>query len=152
MKIEDALPRGITDVFALMGIAEEEIACAKEREGPKTEAGQRIQQAFEFLFPGRLIGLDSRVYRHHCRELLARVVNQQDLTLATVAECLELLSDASFTAPPKRDYAALFGRLFSDVMGQEMGVTDESYPGACDEILARMRVKHARGYRAKGNR
>lgn len=116
--LADLLPppagRAIADAFRRMSIAEEEICAAKARH---RRSASRLHTAFRYLCPpAALMGLDDRIYRAHCREILDRVAARADLKLGTAAEVIAALSQASLTAPPSRVelllYSELFDRLF----------------------------------------
>ena len=108
-------PIGFT--FRCMEIAEEAIHEAKQQ-SPLLSA--ELDAAFRSLCPTEpLRGLDEAVYRHHCHELLDRVVGAQDLSLGTAAECLGLLSRASLEAPPSRAAQLLYWDLFEQVLPEE---------------------------------
>lgn len=66
------------------------------------------------------------VYRSHVRELCARYVGGERLDLATDAELLVSLSEASLRAPLRRGPDGLFHQLFLRVMGPE------AYESACE--------------------
>jgi len=106
-----SLARTIRSTFDRVDIAEEEIAAAKRRFPLCASA---IHGAFALLCPTDLIrDLSDDVFRYHCKEILERVANGQDVRPGTTAELLGFLSNASQTAPPTRVSALLYQELFS---------------------------------------
>lgn len=103
--------------FLCMEIAEQEIAAAKQCH-PLLAA--QIHDAFRCLCPtDPLRGLDEAVYRHHCRELLERIVIGQDLSRGTAGECIAALSGASLASPPDRAAVLLYWSLFEQIFPYE---------------------------------
>jgi len=129
----------VQSTFRRMEIAEEEIAKAKS--GASPEAAARVHEAFKDLVPGpALQPLSDDVYRAHARELCHRARAGGDLSEPTEAECLAVLMATSGVAPLTADGAALAERLFHNVMlcevpGAVGPGAQESWPGACDELL-----------------
>ena len=131
-------PTGTIELaFRCMEIAEEEIAAAKCR---SPLLSFQLEATFRGLCPTEpLRGLDEAVYRHHCRELLDRVVAGEDLLQGTAGECLGLLSRASLDAPPTRAAELLYWKLFEQVLPHpaksirdEAGLlTADAYDEAC---------------------
>jgi len=137
------LPRGIGDIFRAMEWAEDEIAKAKQREPTHADA---IDGAFRYLAPGGLQAFAPQLYRHHCREIIGRVLLDLDLRPATNAEICAALCASSQVAPLDTDAAYLYRQLFVRIFGKDPaeGVTlNESYPGAANELCERMRTKGA---------
>ncbi len=151
-KLSDLLPKNCARVvdrtFDFMGVAEDEIAAAMK--GTKSlERKRRINGVFLALMPGPLIDLTEEVYRHHCRELIARAANEQDLYPGTTAEVLQMLEQTSLRSPLNRQGIALYERLFREVFGslpEGREPTPEPWEGATDEMLrdARRRLRKAR--------
>lgn len=76
--------------------------------------------------PSAMVPLDSRIYRAHVKELCERWLARKrdtDLNYLTGAEVLVAMRDASLAAPLTRTGAAIYARLFGDIM-----------PGACPEV------------------
>ncbi len=126
--------RAIADAFRRMSIAEEEICAAKARH--RRSAG-RLHTAFRYLCPpAALMGLDDRIYRAYCREILDRVAARENLKLGTAAEVIAALSRASLTAPPSRVELLLYSELFDRLFPTESTalLTDRwpSEPDACE--------------------
>jgi hypothetical protein len=117
-----------------MPIADEEIKAAIARGGNALW----LNRCWDLLLPGVFAEnhLAPDLYRDHCRELLARVAaGDHDLALGTRAEVIVVLSQTSLVAPPARDYAVLYSRLFEQVFpGRAPLIDGETHPGACDEI------------------
>ena len=131
----------VSFAFDRMGVAEEELKRAF-RTKKSEPAG-----AFSALFPHEAFaGKAERVYRSHARELCARMKLKQDRRPGTAAEVLLALSALSLVAPPSQQYAALYERLFAEVMGDAVNgePTREPWPKASDELLHQMRRKLAR--------
>jgi len=131
--------------FALMEIAEHEIASRRER----SRVPQKVNDAFGILEPGFLAEFQSdHLYRMHCRELISRVERDEDVRPGTAAECVAVLSRGSLDAPLDRDHAFVYERLFLSMFDPGKSPEGrESYPGAGDEIEARLRKKLARDRR-----
>lgn len=128
----------LSRVFALMGVAEEEMKAAMERH-PR-HAAAIDKQMFGALCPPPGMGaLDQRVFRSFARELLERFVAKTGpLSDGTRAEAMMALSEASLRAPLDRTHQALFERLFVEVMGYAVDnepPTVEPYPHAANEAL-----------------
>lgn len=108
---------------------------------------------FQYMMPTHgmhmLIG---EVYESHCKELLVRRSCNSDLRLATDAELLCILANASLVAPLSLDYATLMTVLYAKVMDEpdvstEPGDHGESYQGSVMELLEYMRRKHRENWR-----
>lgn len=97
--------------FEAMEWAEEEIAKACARH---PEEADRIWHVGLALFaPGRhKYLLLERVYRAHCRELLARVVAGEDTRPGTAAEVICVLRHASVISPLKSFATGLYMRMY----------------------------------------
>lgn len=123
-------------VLDAVQVAEEEIERASE-ECPKS--AKSIDAAFRKLQPTTVFQehpvMD--VYRHHCKELLRRVVGKEKLAPATRVEAMLGLAGMSLKAPLNRDATLLYSRLFEEVFPGRGEFPDdrESYPGACEELL-----------------
>ena len=130
----------IERTFALMRVAEEEIAEAKLRHPAWADA---LDGGFRALCPPEgMSGFDEKVYRAHVRELLGRVATPgfraDDVRLGTHAEAMLALSAGSLRHPLEAAHQALFEKLFAEVMGFSVdgGVpAREPFPGACDDVL-----------------
>lgn len=142
LPLEGGHARTISRTFDLMAIAEEEI----ERAGGR---GSKAWGAFGHLCPNELAGYSDDLYRHHCRELIARFVAGEKTEPGTTAECLATLSRTSLNAPLKGDPTNLMARLFRQVYGRDVDGHEgqeirESFPGALDEMEQEMRRKLSR--------
>lgn len=139
------LSNTIAHAFDLMRVAEEEIAAAKRRH---PRVARRLHVSFMLLVPGLLSSAPESLYRKHCVELLGRVKSGKDVTPGTDAELAFVLMQASLAAPPDRDhacaYARVFARLFPARRDIVEGLEHESHAGAVDEILNRLRVRVGR--------
>lgn len=82
----------------------------------------RVNDSWYLLKPERVpfIGLDLKVYRHHCRELLGRIVDGEDTRPGTLAECLIILHFNSLRHPLTEEYAYTTAWLFSQVFGDAL--------------------------------
>lgn len=136
-------------VFDFMGLAEEVIADMKN-EYPDRE--KEIHNAFKYLYPNRelFISITPVVYKHHCREIIERVLNKHPLNFGTSAEVLLVLHNMSFVHPLSQTYSFLIDRLFKEVMGLDAAsmikgdfdyILQEAYPGEADEIDTMLRRK-----------
>lgn len=127
--------------FRAMEIAEEEIAAARTRYPRRVH--RRIDAAFGLLWPTPLLrGKHDELYRHHVRELLARVVRDEDTAPGTRAEVLAAIMAAATASPLDHagQYLAeqLFAELYPDA---EVGARTvrEEYRGAYQETLTAAR-------------
>lgn len=130
-------------VFESIEIAEQETRKAQDA---WPERKDLLHGAFMLLKPpDAFSGKDSRLYRHHCAELLGRVAKKTSITPNTKAEIMLILSELSLVTPIGHDYAVLYGELFGEIMGQNIVGRDmvgtETYQGATAEILDELR-KH----------
>ena len=131
-------------IFRAMEIAEEEIAAARRRHPEKAAI---LWDCFMLLNrPPLFRNLHPAIYRHHCRELLERVVAGEDTRYATDAELLVALCRASLKAPLMDTAEVLYVRLFQRIFpDQDIEDADqwvrEPYPGAADQLATRMRCQ-----------
>lgn len=147
-KLLSSMTNSITAVFALMGVAEEEIARATRRYPRRKEALNRACKVL--LAPSQeMYEMDERVYRHHAAELLDRV-GRSDVAGAdagTTAEVLITLHLGSLKAPFARDPQVLFERLFQEILPGSLADQDwslkPSYPNADRECEAQLRRRLA---------
>ncbi|MGH8794028.1 MAG: hypothetical protein ACRDXX_15450 [Stackebrandtia sp.] len=103
---------GLTEIFALIDIAEEEITAARKRH---PNADDVLWHCFSLLNPASLRYGKLRtemVYRGHCRELLDRVAAGDDLQPGTAAEVCCLMVEASQVAPLASHLAGLYFRMW----------------------------------------
>lgn len=141
VKMLEFLPSVLTNTFRSMEIAEQEINKAKGRWPRKKDA---LHKSFRLLMPGPLSGVREEVYRHHCQEILERVVKDEDTTLATKAEMMVAISEFTLKIPINSTMAALYERLFLEVIPRaklEGEPTREPYKGAAEEMLQQMRKR-----------
>lgn len=132
-------------IFERMGQAEEEITAAMQSDPANADA---YNSSFSLLLPTGTLVSES-LYRHHCRELLARVVDGTDTRPGTDAEVLGAFSQASHVAPPNGElslaYAQLFRRIYPDASEHadelEKSAGRERYEGSVDELIAQTRKK-----------
>jgi len=140
----------VVRAFYLMGIAEEEIKAAQKRM-PRFK--KRVNAAFAVLHPGELLTYSDEIYRHHCRELIGRMVRHQDIRLATDAEVLVMFSRTSLAAPLASQFAhamsTVFLRVFPHADPEQFATGAEAWTGNCEEIIndARRRLARDRGHR-----
>ena len=117
--IESLLPAGfmgaMTDLFKLMEYAEDEIAKAQERHPDHADL---IWHTFCIMLPGKypFQKRAPEVYRSHCRELIERVVNGEDVGLPTMAEMLIGVMHFVTYAAPGHSGACIATYLFRHVM------------------------------------
>lgn len=143
----------VTSVFAELVAAEEVIVTAQKKYPDKAD---ELAELFLVLMPPKIFaGKHPRLYDAHCEELVERVVNgngdSKSLAAATKAEVAALLSQLSLASPLKTDYVVLYETLFTEIFGDviadkifDYGPMRESYKGACDEILNKIRSKYER--------
>lgn len=130
--------RVISGVLNGIEIAEECIAEFKEA---YPAHAQELDDAFLILKPLPHSIMETReVYRHHCNELLRRVVMGEYLSDPTMTEMLVFFNEASLKAPLSADFAVAYFRLASRVLPEQMSnLSDdtirETYDGAVDEVM-----------------
>ena len=140
----------IKNTFRRMDIAEEEIANAQHQHPDHKD---RIFQVFRCLCPTPPLAhvLDD-IYRSHCRELIERSVQREDMKPGTEAEVLGFLSQASLEAPLARIPSLLFQQLFADLLPEKsrelppmsrIESLDSYEQNALAELLHRLRKKLA---------
>lgn len=142
-----AIQRQLQDVFrvfALMRIAEEEIAnlIGFEAIGQKHKI-DRIQRSFGALAPTHtMTQLVDDVYRAHARELIGRAHRDEDPKPATEAEIMIAMSRGSLIAPLDTLHSALYERCFFRVFGKSVDDCEpfkEPYEGAIGELITTYR-------------
>ncbi|MCP4201832.1 MAG: hypothetical protein GY769_07860 [bacterium] len=137
-------------------MAEAEIALAQE-ENPLL--APVLKESFLALTPTTYLrGREDRLYPAHCKEILRRVVEGEDLREPTRAEMIGLVAETSLVAVPTRVGCALYFRLFrelfperedlfSEVDGVAPSVTRGEmghYTGDVDDLERDMRRKMKR--------
>ena len=140
---------------AYLTIAENEIERAKARH---PEHAAELDATFGALVPpDEFAELNYQaLYTAHCHELLERVAGKTPLSLelATDAEMLVLVMQASLRAPLSQlghgIYATLFNRVMAGTTEKEP-VPAEPWPGAYTSVPAAMRRKHRVKGRGKPN-
>jgi len=140
----------ITSLFDYMDICEEEIKRAiKARPDCRAE----LFDAFQYLKPPEKLREYSReIYRAHCRELLERVAQKQDISMPTWAEIaieINLINN-----PLTNDGAGAYSRAVKEMLRyildksfkqslleivQRLDEVSTSYPESVDEIIAKFR-------------
>lgn len=142
-----AMKRQLQDVFrvfALMRIAEEEIAqlIGFEAIGQKHKI-DRIQRSFGALAPTHtMTQLVDDVYRAHARELIGRAHRDEDPKPATEAEIMIAMMRGSLIAPLDTLHSALYERCFFRVFGKNVDDCEpfkEPYEGAIGELITTYR-------------
>ena len=135
----DANP--ILRALDLMGVAEQEIARAERGKRGATKA--TIHDSFRLLAPGVLLNLTEDVYRHHCREIIGRVIRGEDARPATKAEVMAHISRASLEAPPRHEYASLMLFLVNEILPKSNQPVEGHFAAVRqeerDELLAELR-------------
>lgn len=137
---------GFGALFDAMDVAEREIERAMKRH---PEHKLKLWNSFGLLLPH--YGIERKhpkMYEHHCRELLARVVEGADTRPGTTAECLLASSTAASMIPLKafgltmhaRMFAAVFGESeLERLTGRKLAEMYEEYPTQVDELIAGLR-------------
>lgn len=143
-KMAETLGNNVLRAFNMMGLAENLLETLDvEPEG-----------AFLALCPPHtMVGLHAAIYASHATELVNRMRDGQDTRLATVAEVMVALMEASLRAPLGQVGAALYERLFAKVFGNlpdNAAPVSEPWPGACDELMAESRRRFAVAERVTG--
>lgn len=143
-----SLTAAFADVFRLMEIAEEEIEVAKRRH---PEVAAVLHRAFLLLCPSTpLRGHSEKLYRVHCRELLARVRERMDTRRGTSAEIVASLSRLSLLCPLDRTATVLYWRLFEELFPNDAASLCESVgPVVADDYDKTSAAELERGLRRK---
>jgi hypothetical protein len=116
----------LRSVFGLMLVAEDEIALSQAKL-PKEARDLReaLHQCFLPLAPSDPVQMSEKLYRAHCRELLARIVSGSRLEPATDAEVVGVLSGVSLRVMLRSEamllYRVLFRRLFPEQADSALG-------------------------------
>jgi hypothetical protein len=147
----DMLPNGnrIGELFAMMEIAEDEIAKAKRRHPKYADA---IHNAFQYMCPQNIAGwggaINTDLYRHHCRQICDRIATGEDINLATDAELLLAMKDVSLAAPINNEgkyiyfklFAGVFPSIAKDIVPADISFLERNCTMA-DQTIADMRRK-----------
>jgi hypothetical protein len=127
-------------VLEAMEWAEEEITTA-QIENP--EAAVRLHASFLLLRPTHDRMQTEMVFRAHCRELLRRVVREEDTRPGTAAECCAALSETSKIAPMRTSAAGLYARMWKLA---ELPPTDLTGAGEHYEALEGSQIDEHEGW------
>lgn len=143
LDIEDLIPEyrnELQSAFDAMEIAEDEIAQAMLL---YPESRYLIYGAFMTLLPQ--FSMPAKLYRKHCKELLARVAQGLELNHPTEAELLGTLMHVSWILPmhnePSAFYAKLFAALFPEDVFEQLEMLNERYIGETDNLRAELETK-----------
>lgn len=149
-KLGVSMPTGVSFAFACTDVAEHEIEGAyPRRRGKRTDPdGLFLACCPNELFAGKLLA----VYTQHVRELIKRSrTDKPNYSLATEAEVLLGIMEASKHAPLGNEGMLLAERLFERVLGRPLpgrplpdsgGHQErERWPGQFEEVLAEARRK-----------
>jgi len=124
-------------------LAEGEIRAAQQRH---PEAANRINRAFMLCAKGSVaLRAPERAFLLHVRELLDRVAAREDTRPATDGELIAVFSMASQVCPLQLDAASAYVKLGRKhgLLEDDGVVLPESYPGAIDDTIARLRAQWA---------
>jgi hypothetical protein len=140
-------------LFNSIDIAEDEIRLALRRDKMHAPI---IWDTFRLLLPRSFLMKFTRhnyeLYSSHVRELIQRAVKGENTTLATKAEIVCMLSEASMNIPLHNSPAYIMISLFKEVLPKAYSkIHDdiealefaESYKGASDQLMQEMREKFA---------
>ena len=130
---------GLGKLFGSMEITEDLIA---EFQSHHPEKEAELFDAFLTVIPTHnMLNMHSAVFESHVRELLQRVVDGEDLTAATNAEIVCVISVVSAQTPLTANAAYLFSQTFRAVFGEEKYneiwkdlEPHERYPGASGDL------------------
>lgn len=143
-KMAPILGPDVTSMFRLMSHAEEVIA---EEVAIDPTHEPQIQSSFCLLCPRMTLfgGKNPNLYRHHCREIIARVVLKEDTRPGTKAEVLATLSGLSMISTLVDSAHRLMEDLMAEILPefrQPKGwEPHEAWPGAVEESLAKCRAQ-----------
>jgi len=154
---EESLGRALDSVFEQMEIAEKRIEVFKTRH-PNLQ--NEIHDAFSVLRPSELVQKTSApVYRAHADELLGRIVEagspeDAGTEVATNAECLVAISEASLRSPLPREATWAFVHLMESVFDnpEEQIGSDVPLPSPSSEWDTEQRDREIREIRSKVTR
>lgn len=151
----DGLLGGIEGVmaslFAPMEWAEDEIKAAQRMYG-ETGHGPIWKRGFAAVKQVDLIGSEM-LFRAHCREILGRIADGDDLRPGTDAEIILVLRGASLRAPMTPGVDCLYFRLFARCFPVEsslingpvdLAAYESVHGGAADDHDRRLRAKLTR--------
>jgi hypothetical protein len=155
MELEEIFPSGEAaperDAFMAMEWAEDEIELAQDRYG-ETGHGPIWKQGFAAVKQTDLI--DSELlFRAHCREILGRIADGDDLRPGTDAEIIWVLRNASLRSPMQPGIDCLYFRLFarrfpvqsSSISGPvDLAAYESVHGSAADDHERRLRAKLSR--------
>jgi hypothetical protein len=136
----------VVSTFRTMAVAEEELANAK---AAKPACATVIDRVFGIGYrTDPLIRKGESVYRIHFKELIERVLKNEDTRPATKAEVLCALLDTSLAAPLRRDPQALAEALWRELfprqpMSKRRDQTRPTYKGSVVELFEQMQRKLA---------
>ncbi len=138
------IPAGLTSIFGLMEICEDEIKQAQARHPAQPD--YLWQHGFLLCMPtGNMNHLSDKIYRRHCQELLDRLALGQDTRPGTRAEMLVAFEWCSHAAPLPDDWAFAYSTLFREVFPEQsewVGIAGhEAYNGQVNEVLTDYRRK-----------
>jgi hypothetical protein len=109
----DILSDLLSSTFDLMDWAEDEI---EKSQGKHPEHADALYHSFRLLTPSAILQKarpTEFVYRSHCRELLERVVKEEDTRPATDAEIVCMCAEASQMTPLNTAATGLYMRMWS---------------------------------------
>lgn len=104
------LMSSLNGIFRQIEWAEDEIRNAASRH---PSDGDLLHHSFPLLRPTHKLMTTEFVYRSHCKELLARLVDGADTRPGTAAEVCCMCSDLSQIAPFRTSAAGLYFRMWS---------------------------------------
>lgn len=151
---KESLGRSLDSVFEQMVIAENRI---EEFEAQCPDVEEEIHEAFSVLCPSGLVQqVPAPVYRAHADELLGRIVEAGSLEdagtkVATDAECLMAISEASLRSPLPREATWAFVYLMESVFEnpEEQIGSDVPLPSPSSEWDAQQRDQEIQEIRSK---
>ena len=140
----DDFMTSLSGVFQYMEWAEEVIS---EFASENQKYFDVINKSFYILRP-ILYNPTEVLYKHHARELLSRVINGEEVCLATTCELLHVFSETSLLSPLTYDatniYTHLFREVYPDKYEEFFGEHPmrESWDGQVVETLNSLRWKY----------
>ena len=110
----DSCVGAIENAFRRMAIAEDEISRGQQRHPNHSD---KIFAMFRHLCPTPMLRhVPDEVFRAHCRELIERVANDEDIQPGTNAELLAFLSKLSLESALDRVHFLLYQQLFHELL------------------------------------
>lgn len=146
---------GVSTAFQFMDLAEEVITEMKEASDERLR--DQIHSSFMSLLPSALLLSlsNEKLYKHHCKEIIQRVISKAPLNVGTKAEVVCACCAMSTKAPLNDDFSLVYWEAFLDIFPEfeetirKDTIEDfdfrESWKGRKEEIYAQIQKKVVTG-------